>query len=146
MSNNRAVSEVIGALLMITLAVTAGILVYVYSSGLMGSLYGAKVQQPYVEHLSLDYYKWSLGSTSGNVTLKLRNTGSAQVTLADFFIAGNQISHSNVMCQVNSPCPVTLSYSGPIASQFTRGLSYNVRAVTIDGAVFDFACIAGTAS
>lgn len=143
MSNNRAVSEVVGALLMITLAVTAGVLVYVYSSGLMGSLYGAKVQQPYVEHLSLDYYQWSLGSTSGNVTLKLRNTGSAQVTLADFFIAGNQISHSNVMCQVNSPCPVTLSYSG---LQFTLGISYNVRAVTIDGAVFDFACIAGTAS
>jgi len=143
LSNNRSVSEVVGALLMITLAVTAGVLVYVYSSGLMGSLYGAKVQQPYVEHLSLDYYKWSLGSTSGNVTLKLRNTGSAQVTLADFFIAGNQISHSNVMCQVNSACPVTLSYSG---LQFTRGLSYNVRAVTIDGAVFDFACIAGTAS
>ena len=143
MSNNRAVSEVVGALLMIALAVTAGILVYVYSSGLMGSLYGAKVQQPYVEHLSLDYYKWSLGSTSGNVTLNLRNTGSAQVTLADFFIAGNQISHSNVMCQVNSLCPVTLSYSG---LQFTLGISYNVRAVTVDGAVFDFACIAGTAS
>ena len=148
MSNNRAVAEVIGALLMITLAVTAGVVVYVYSSGLIGTLYGAKVQQPYVEHISLDYYAWSLTSNNGTVKLDLRNTGSAQVTLADFFIAGNLITHPTVGCsnnlvQVNSVCSVTLFYSG---LQFTQGISYNVNAVSIDGAIFSFACIAGTVS
>ena len=146
MSNNRAVAEVIGALLMITLAVTAGVVVYVYSSGLIGTLYGAKVQQPYEEHLSLDYYAWTLRSNNGTVTLTLRNTGSAQVTLADFFIAGNAITNPTVGCsnklvQVNSACLITLQYSG---LQFTQGISYNVEAVSIDGAIFSFACIAGT--
>jgi len=137
---------------MITLAVTAGIMVYVYSSGLLGSLSGSKVQQPYVEHISLDYYAWNLVQKSVNLTL--RNTGSSQVILADFFIAGNTISNvtwgSSSGCSithvvnVNSlPCSVTLLYSG---TQFKQGISYNVRVVSNDGAVFDFACIAGTTS
>ena len=147
MSNNRAVAEVVGALLMIALAVTGGVLVYVYSSGLMGSLHGVRVQQPYAEHISLDYYAWILANRT--VTLKLRNTGSAQVTLEDFFIAGNRITNSsfvgcpNGVVKVNSPCSVKLFYSG---LQFTQGISYNVRAVTNDGAIFDFACLAGTTS
>jgi hypothetical protein len=143
---------------MIALAVTGGVIVYVYSSGLMGPLQGSKVQQPYLEQISLSYYQWSLGS--GNLTLKLRNSGSTQLTLADFFIAGNKIApnrttnpHPDILnpdcltlapplaINVNAPaCWVTL-HSG---LSFTQGVSYNVRVVTKDGAIFDFTCVAGT--
>ena len=153
MGNKRAVSEVVGALLMIALAVTAGVVVYVYSSGLLGSLQGSKVHQPYLEKVTLDYYQWNMvGSTNGTVTLKVRNTGSTQITLADFFIAGNPVITSygpgcpGGVVTVNSPppfCSVTLTYSN---ASFTQGVSYNIRVVTNDGAIFDFACIAGTTS
>ena len=154
--NKRAVAEVIGALLMIALAETGGVIVYVYSSGLMGPLQGAKVQQPYLEKISLSYYQWNLAS--GNLTLKLRNSGSTQLTLADFFIAGNKTApslttnpHPNLLnpdclalalvISVNAPaCWVTL-HSG---LTFAQGVAYNVRVVTKDGAIFDFTCIAGT--
>ena len=149
MGNKRAVAEVVGALLMIALAVTGGVVVYVYSSGLMGSLHGGKVNQPYLERVSLDYYAWDLAHNKLNLTL--RNVGSAQVTLADFFIAGKNVTANLANCpggviKVNAPppyCPVTLTYPG---LGFNTGVAYNVRVVTKDGAVFDFLCIAGTRS
>jgi hypothetical protein len=135
---------------MIALAVTAGIVVYIYSSGLMGSLQGSNVQQPYSETITLDYYQWKMQSTAnGTLMLDLRNTGSTQVTLTDFFIAGNPVNRTcfgscSPYLNVNAPVMnVTLTYSG---LTFTQGVSYNVRVVTQNGAVFDFACIAGTTS
>ena len=151
MLNKRAVSEVVGALLMIALTVTAGVVVYVYASGLLGSLQGSKVHQPYMEKITMDYYKWNMISTAnGTLTLILRNTGSLQLTLADFFIAGNPVTASfgsacpSANLNVNaSGCQVTLSYTG---QNFTSGIAYNVRAVTVDGAIFDYSCIAGMTS
>ena len=147
--SNKGVAEVVGALLMVSLAVMAGIIVYVYSSGLIGPLQGARPQQPYSEQISLDYYAWNLGSTSGNLSLTIRNTGSKQITLADFFLASNPIVSSfgsgcalGVLNVNSAPpfCSVTLTYSG---LSFSQGVSYNLRIVTESGAIFDFACIAG---
>jgi len=155
MLNGRAVSEVVGALIMITLAIVAGVVVYVYSSGLIGPLAGIKVQQPYMEKITLDYYNWT---STAKLILILRNTGSAQITLADFFIEGNYIplkdmsfgtgcsTVSTTSLYVNAPgCQVTLLYSNAGLS-FTLGVAYNVRVVTADGAIFDFSCIAGSTS
>ncbi len=146
LSNKRAVSEVIGALIMITIAVVAGVIVYVYASGTLGSLQGSKMSPPYMERITLDYYQWNM--TSKTVALILRNTGSTQITLADFFIAGNPITSvsfgtgcASVSLNVNAAgCQVILSYS---SLTFTSGDAYNVRVVTADGAIFDFSCIAG---
>lgn len=147
--NKRAVSEVVGALIMITLAVVAGVVVYVYSSGVMGPLEGAKEQQPYIEKITLDYYQWNINnSTSGTLLLTLRNTGSAQLTLANpcCFIAGQPTNATN-QCpsglDVNAPaCQVTIN----TGAGFTEGVAYNVRVVTSDGAIFNFSCIAGETS
>jgi len=136
---------------MIALTVTAGVVVYVYASGSLGSLQGVRVQQPYIEKVTLDYYKWTIiSSANGTVILILRNTGSLQLTLADFFIAGNPVTVSfasacsSAQLNVNAAgCQVTLSYTG---RSFTSGIAYNVRVVTTDGAIFDFSCIAGTTS
>jgi hypothetical protein len=137
---------------MISLAVVAGVVVYVYASGLMGPLQGGKVQQPYIEKITLDYYQWSINSTGGTLLLMLRNTGSAQLTLANpcCFIAGQPTNSTNKCgsgLNVNAAaCQVTI-YTGPT---FTQGMSYNVRVVTSDGAgdvaIFDFSCVAGATS
>lgn len=157
MLNRRAVSEVVGALLMIALAVTAGVVVYVYSSGLIGGLQGAKVNPPYMEKIALDYYRWILGSSSnGTLTLILRNTGSSQVTLADFFIEGNPMASNATTfgsgCLTAPQNPQTLNVNGAgcqvqifySSLSFTSGVAYNVRVVTSDGAIFNYSCIAGT--
>jgi hypothetical protein len=146
MMNKKAVSEAVSATLMIALAVTAGGIVYVYASGTLGSLEGSNVQQPYLEQITLDYYMWKCQTTcgSGTIVLMLRNAGSKQVSLADFFIAGNQITPQKPTwpstIDVNTPCNVTLPYSG---LTLNTGYSYNVKVVTSDGAIFSFSCIAG---
>ena len=151
LGSRRGVSEVIGALAMIALAVTSGIMVYMYASGIIGPLQGSKVQQPYLEQVALNFYTWqtktTTSATSGNITLMLRNTGTVQVKLADFFIAGTSMPSANVTyhcgsnyINVNSACSISLNYSG---LSLTIGDSYNVRSVTNDGAIFNFLCIAG---
>lgn len=136
---------------MITLAVVAGVIVYVYASGLIGPLQGARVQQPYMEKITLDYYDWT---STANLTLILRNTGSAEITLADFFIAGNPINDTSFgtgcssintrFLNVAAPgCQVTLFCTN---LSFLPNVAYNVRVVTSDGAIFDFSCIAGSTS
>jgi len=136
---------------MIAITVTSGIVVYVYASGLMGPLEGVKVQQPYLEKITLDYYQWNWkSSTAGNLTLELRNTGSTQITLADVFIIGQPVARtfgsgcSSGTLGVNAPgCQVSITYTG---LAITSGNAYNVRVVTSDGAIFDFSCIAGATS
>lgn len=78
-------SEIIAAMLLIVIMVAVAVLMYAYASGLMGRLQGATISQPYLEHVSLDYYNWSSLST---LTLTLRNVGVAKVTMSDFFVAG----------------------------------------------------------
>jgi hypothetical protein len=146
MMNKKAVSEAVGAMLMIALTVTAGGIVYVYASGTMGSLEGSKVQQPYLEQITLDYYTWRCGSSceSGALTLMLRNSGSKQLSLADFFIAGNLDKNVTSACtstiNVNTACSVSISY-GTLSLE--AGYSYNIKVATSDGAIFSFPCIAG---
>jgi len=144
LSNNRAVAEVIGALLMIALAVTGGVIVYVYSAGLIGTLHGGKVNQSYLEQVSLEYYAW----TNNKLNLTLRNVGRANIQFQDYFIAGRLVtpngtcgsSLATVTLKVGQSCTEIL----PTPSTASVGISYTVRVVTIDGAIFDFVCIAGT--
>ena len=62
--NNRAVSQIIAALLLIAIAVAAAILLYVFSIGLLGSL-GSGGGQQTKEQLILEAYSWS-GSSHYN--------------------------------------------------------------------------------
>ncbi len=71
---NRGISTIIAALLLIAIAIAAGVLLYVFSIGLIGSLQGAGGQQV-KDQVIMEAYKWS-GTT---LTLNLRNTGSTTI-------------------------------------------------------------------
>ena len=59
--NNRAVSQVIAALLLIAIAVAAAILLYVFAIGLLGTL-GVGGGQQTKEVLILEAYNWEGGA------------------------------------------------------------------------------------
>jgi flagellin-like protein len=150
MFSRRGASEVIAAMLLIVITVAAAVLMYAYSSGLMGQLQGVAVQQPYLEQVSLDYYDWTALTT---LKLTVRNVGAAKVTMADFFVAGMRnttaltfgsgCNSPRGVLAVQSACVVTF----PVPSGFaTPGVAYSVKIVAKDGAVFSYSCIAGTAS
>lgn len=148
MFSRKGTSEVIAAMFLIIIAVGASISLYAYASGLMGRLQGISTQQPYLEHVVVDYYDWT---TLSNVVLTLRNVGVAQVTMVDFFIAGTKNTTaltfngcSKGVLAVQSSCVVT--FPMPTGLTASPGIAYSVKIVTKDGAVFSYSCIAGQAA
>jgi archaellum component FlaF (FlaF/FlaG flagellin family) len=148
MLNRRGVSQIIAAMLMISITVAGAIVVYAYSSGLLGSLQGAKPQQSYLSQIALEYYNWNM--VSGVLNLTIRNVGPTMVDLsptkADFFVGGATV-RSTGCGQLNplQSCTAKLTNgSGNTAiTGATVGVAYVVKLVAADGASFSYMCIPG---
>jgi flagellin-like protein len=148
--NNRAVSQVIAALLLIAIAVAAAVLVYVFSIGLLGSLQGGGGQQV-KQQVIMEAYDWT-GST---LKLSVRNVGTAAVTISDVFIGGQAGTFTMANISPSTGCG-TPTGNAPLqsaclltvtpATTATSGVAYTIKIVTIDGAVFSYAAIKGQAS
>jgi len=140
--NNRAVAPVIATLLLIAIAVAAAIIVYVFSIGLLGGLQTSGGQQV-KQQVILEAYNWQ---TATSLVLTLRNVGPAQVQFADWFVNG--ISPSGVAgcaaaLTVGTSCVATLTLGG---ASYSAGVAYVIKVVSIDGAVFSYSAIDGSAS
>ena len=137
-------------MLLIVIAVAAAVLMYSYASGLMGRLQGVRVQQSYLEQVSLEYYDWT---TPSALKLTLRNVGAANIAMSDFFIAGNKnttaltfgsgCNSPRGVLAVQASCVVIFPMPGGFSA--TSGILYSVRVASRDGAIFSFSCIAGRA-
>ncbi|HUK49843.1 MAG TPA: archaellin/type IV pilin N-terminal domain-containing protein [Terriglobales bacterium] len=147
--NNRAVSAVIATLLLIAIAVAAAIIVYVFSIGLLGGLQTSGGQQV-KQQVIMEAYNWG---TLTSLSITLRNVGPAQVTFADWFINGASVTAPSGTCsstnpaytlQVGSSCVAT--FGTLTAGAYSAGVSYVVKVVSIDGAVFSYSAIAGSNS
>jgi len=154
--NNRAVSQVIAALLLIAIAVAAAVLLYVFSIGLLGSLGTAGGQQT-KEQVVMEAYNF----LSSTLTISLRNVGSASTNIgsADFFINGVKVAtpanptgmgtlQSCVGLTAFSPgtvCAVNLAYAGTVSSLIS-GVAYPLKVVTPDGGVFSYTVTYGSTS
>ena len=146
--NNRAVSAVIATLLLIAIAVAAAIIVYVFSIGLLGGLQTSGGQQV-KQQVIMEAYNW--GATT-SLQLTLRNVGPATVTFADYFVNGASITPSGGTCgyggatsqlKVGTSCTETITLA---AGSYSAGVAYVIKVVSIDGAVFSYSAIAGSAS
>jgi flagellin-like protein len=143
--NNRAVSQIIAALLLIAIAVAAAILLYVFSIGLLGSL-GSGGGQQTKEQLILEAYSWG---TSG-IVATFRNVGPAAINIggADMFINGIAVT-TNPFSATPTLTPqqaATATIAVPGAASCTPGVAYVLKVVTPDGAVFSYSAIDGASS
>jgi hypothetical protein len=164
MMGKRGLSEIVAALILISIAVAASIIIYVYSSGLLGSLQGAQPQQgQYTNQITLEFYDWTSQGTADNTlhTLKLtlRNTGSGLAVFAAFYVAGTKVALragstcSTISATTTITASSTISTLKPQSScvavldltglTISPGLAYPVKVVTKDGGVFSYSCIAG---
>ena len=149
-SSQRGVSEIIAALLVVCITVSAATLFAAYASGLMGSLQTRVSSQPYTEALTLEYYNWlncPSGSTcsgsSQSPTLIIRNDGAANITLADFFMNGMSTTVTGCpYVMVQQTC--TITFPIPSSLTVTSGIAYTVKFVAKDGTIFTFPIIAGS--
>ena len=143
--NNKAVSQVIAALLLIAIAVAAAILLYVFSIGLLGSL-GTGGGQQTKEQLIMEAYNWS-GCSGGTISLALRNVGPASIDVggADFFVNGLAGTASGFAATFTPGQGDTGTLIAP-SFTCTNGAAYALKIVTPTGGVFSYSIIAGGAA
>ena len=144
--NDRAVNQVVAALLLIAVAVAAAILLYVFAGGLVGYLSTGGGQQT-KQQVIMEAYYFPIG---GPLSITVKNVGSAPVDLskADFFINGLSASRGSgcgVTLAIGGSCTTTVTPSGGYVS-LVSGLAYTVKIVTPDGAVFSYSVVYGGSS
>jgi len=141
----KGVSPVIAVLLLIAIAVATGILVYVWVTGLAGTLQQSGGQQV-TEQVELLAYDWSSTDT---LTLHLKNTGGIDVVIEKVYIDGEDVSSSVTEPGEFSSSGLTLSVGSTNhikitnLTGYTAGTSHIVKIVTKTGGVFTFTVVAG---
>jgi len=144
--NNRAVSAIIAALLLIAITVAAAILLYVFSIGLLGSLQTGGGQQT-KEQLIMEAYAWNPAT---KLVLTLRNVGPASVQFADAFINGVLVAPAVTGCMAGATPSLNVGTSCTMTwntlAGYSSGVAYPLKLVTVDGAVFSYSAICGSTS
>jgi flagellin-like protein len=126
--NNRAVSEIVAALLLIAIAVAAAVLLYVFSIGLLGSL-GSSGGQQTKEQVIMEAYSFPAG---GSLTVQLRNVGSASENLAnaDFFVNGSKSTSASGCPSAVTPSGSCQEVVGVTTTSLISGAAYPFKIVT----------------
>ena len=143
--NNRAVSQIIAALLLIAIAVAAAVLLYVFSIGLLGSL-GSGGGQQTKEQVIMEAYSWPASATSISVTM--RNVGPSSVAIgsADAFVNGLGPIIPSCTSTTITPQQSTLCTVAVTPGSYTSGVAYVLKVVTPDGGVFSYSVVDGSNS
>src|SRR3989475_455355 len=82
--DKKGIDTILAALLMVVIVVVAAVMVYAWSTGLLSSLL---VQNP-VPKETLNYDSFAYGPAS-NITIYIRNSGSATVSLQTYYVKDN---------------------------------------------------------
>jgi archaeal type IV pilus assembly protein PilA len=151
----RGVSPIIATLLLIAIAVAAGIIVYVFVNSISGNLTQQGGQQV-ADQVSMDAYTYS---TTTAPVLVLRNVGSTSLTISQIYFDGNYCQANGATCTANpvlttaGGCSATSLPSTCTVGSYTQvtlgtasetvGTSHIIRVVTSDGGSFTFTIIAG---
>ncbi|MGD0175542.1 MAG: archaellin/type IV pilin N-terminal domain-containing protein [Candidatus Bathyarchaeia archaeon] len=146
-TGKKGVSEVVAAMLLITITIAAATIFYVYSSGLLGSLTGAQPQSgQYSNSITLEFYDWTTLTT---LNLTVRNVGSGLANIAAYYVSGTKVTASGACTstttlQPQKSCLVKLTIPAALNGQTVlTGVAYLVKVVTKDGGIFVYSCIAG---
>ena len=145
--NKKGIDTILAALLMVVIVVVASVMVYAWSTGLLGTL----LVQPNVgkEALTMDTFAFP---NNNNVTLTLRNAGTVAVTFSSYYVknaTGTTFTQSawtsGPTIQPNAPglanigvgCAGCGSFSTS-SFTFVSGNSYTVTLVTSRNNQFSF--------
>ncbi len=148
--NKKAIDTIIATLLMVVIVVAASAIVFVYATGLFGALTQAPNLQK--EALSLEFSNFGPVNPTHNVTLFLRNTGSAPVTLIAYYVKDPNSNQYATTTWAGAPSitPTTLGQGQILISgacgctntgspfTFTVGNSYTITLLSTRGSQFTF--------
>jgi hypothetical protein len=148
LKDKKGINTILASLLMVVIVVVASVMVYAWSTGLLGTL----LVQPNVGKEALNMDSNSFSSTT-NVTLFIRNSGSIVVTLQSYYVkdsSGNSYQYNswagptiapNIVTPTNFligiACGTNCILTGS-AFTFSTGSSYTVLVVTSRNNQFTF--------
>ena len=149
--NTKGIDTILAALLMVVIVVVASVMVYAWSTGLLGSL--LVTPQAGKEAINIENSSFSTNSTVA--TLYLRNTGTASISLITYYVkdtANNQYSRTTWTGPTMSPNGLSTTYVSIGAScsactltgtafTFTAGNSYTVTVITSRNNQFVFTIV-----
>jgi hypothetical protein len=125
--SKRAFSAVIASLILMLLAVAAGVVVYAYVMGWIGS---ATTNPRQTGHLSFD----TLYASTSVIRMAIRNVGGTTLVLDQVYVNGNNLTGSctPTISNMTSLAPqgvVSLNVTYPM----TSGIYYNIQVTCKDG-------------
>jgi len=158
--NKKGINTILASLLMVVIVVVASVMVYAWSTGLLGTLLVHPTTGQ--ENLALEACTPCTFASNSNVTLNIRELGTVNVTLTSYFVkdsSGNQYSRIS-WAAPNAPaviapnqvrgiivligtgtsppqCGSSCSLTGN-AFTFTSGYSYTITMVTSRNTQFSF--------
>jgi FlaG/FlaF family flagellin (archaellin) len=148
--NKKGIDTILAALLMVVIVVVAAVMVYAWSTGLLGTLL-VNPNNNKEGPLTMDTYAFS---NSTFVGITIRNAGSSNVTLTSFYVTdsnGNQWAKLTWAGGTIAPNKAAITYIGIGTAngctytganggfaQFTSGYSYTVKVVTAKNNPFTF--------
>jgi archaeal type IV pilus assembly protein PilA len=153
--NKKAIDTILASLLMVVIVVAASVMVFVYATGLFGALTQAPNLQK--EALSLEFSSFGPNNPTYNVSLYLRNTGSAPITLVSYYVKNSNSSQyakttwtgqTTIAPTALTNPPVQLLISGACsctntggAFTFSVGNSYTVTLLSSRGSQFSYSVV-----
>jgi len=135
--NDKGISTIVAALLLVAVVVIASTLVYAWYAGILGRLMG---ETPAVkEALLMDSYEWE----GEKLIMYIRNVGSVDVKIDVFYIEeAGQAKYSGVPEIDQNPIPVgsmvKVSITPGGGFSWVGGHSYMIKTVTTKGNQFTF--------
>jgi FlaG/FlaF family flagellin (archaellin) len=155
LGNKKAISTILAALLMVVIVVVASVMVYAWSTGLLGSLLVTPTAGK--EALNADTSSFYNATMA---TVNIRNTGSASVSLVTYYvkdtagdtysntawagptgIAPNAVNPTNFDINTAGNHCGGCALSGGSAFTFTTGNSYTITVVTSRNNQFVFTVV-----
>jgi len=148
--NKKGIDTILAALLMVVIVVVAAVMVYAWSTGLLGTL----LVKPNTGEGPLSPDNFAFSNTT-NATITIRNAGTSNVTLIAYYVTdsnGNQWSKqswtgptiapnkaTNTIFVIGASCP-SCAYQGVASgfASFASGYSYTVKVVTAKNNPFTF--------
>src|SRR6267143_2822344 len=107
--DKKGINTILASLLMVVIVVVAAVMVYAWSTGLLSSLL---IQNPVPkESINYDSFAYGPGASSYNLSIYVRNSGSASVVLQTYYAkdnSGNQYTSGSAW-NTTSIAPNTVS-------------------------------------
>jgi flagellin-like protein len=155
MTARKAVDPIIATLLLIAIAVAAGIIVYVYVNSLAGGLTQSGGQQV-SDQLSMDAFNYV--TIASGPTITVRDTGSSAVSVSAIFFDGTSVTTLGSVggassctatqtttpyatCAVGQTLVFTINSNG--ATTATSGTAHTIKIITGIGGTSTFTVVAG---